>query len=67
VAGISENDVRHSFLSGFVVNLGAYIGGMFFPDLIEIKMSFIPAFIVATLVLVLGIIINGKKNELEGN
>jgi hypothetical protein len=31
VAGISENDVRHSFLSGFVVNLGAYIGGMFSP------------------------------------
>jgi SSS family solute:Na+ symporter len=46
-----------SIASGFVVNLGFFIAGLLSPEHIEIKASFIPAFIVASLVLLLGVII----------
>ena len=52
-----------SILSGFIVNLGFFIGGILYPEIIEIKASFIPAFIVASLVLALGMIFK-KKNQL---
>jgi len=49
-----------SILSGFIVNIGFFIAGILVPEKIEIKASFIPAFIVAALVLLLGVI--GKRN-----
>jgi len=54
-----------SILSGFVVNLGFFTAGMFYPEQIEIKASFIPAFIVASLVVLLGLIKKPKLNEAE--
>lgn len=50
-----------SILSGFVVNLIFFIGGLIFTDILEPKSSFIPAFIIASLVLIIGIQI--KKNK----
>ena len=51
-----------SILSGFVVNLGFFTAGMFYPEQIEIKASFIPAFIVASLVVLLGLVFKPKEN-----
>ncbi len=49
-----------SILSGFMVNIGFIIAGILFPDIIEIKASFIPALIVASLVLLIGMAIKNK-------
>ncbi len=52
-----------SIVSGFVVNLGFFIAGLLSPENIEIKASFIPAFIVASLVLLLGVIIKNMMYD----
>ncbi len=52
-----------SILSGFIVNIGFFIAGILVPEEIEIKASFIPAFIVAAVVLLLGVIIKNKLND----
>ena len=49
-----------SILSGFIVNLCFFIAGILYPEQIEIKSSFIPAIIAATLVLLIGLIIKIK-------
>ncbi len=49
-----------SVLSGFMVGLVFFIGGLVYPEQIEIKASFIPAFIVASLVLMLGMLFKNK-------
>ena len=49
-----------SILSGFIVNLCFFIAGILFPEQIEIKASFIPAIIVASLVLLIGLFIKIK-------
>jgi hypothetical protein len=54
-----------SILSGFGVNLVFFTGGLIYPEYIEIKASFIPAFIVATLVLITGILIKREKHDKE--
>ncbi|MEN8224066.1 MAG: sodium:solute symporter family protein [Bacteroidota bacterium] len=46
--------------AGFVVNLVFFVAGLLYPEDIEIKASFIPAFIVASLVILLGLIIKPK-------
>ena len=56
-----------SILSGFIVNLGFFAGGIMFPESIEIKASFIPAFIVATLVLLIGMMIKNKTYDTGRN
>jgi len=56
-----------SVLSGFVINLGFFIGGVLFPEIIEIKASFIPAFIVTSLVLLVGIFIKNKVHDTGRN
>ena len=52
-----------SILSGFMVNLVFFVGGLMFPERIEIKASFIPAFITALLVLGVGMLINYKIHD----
>jgi SSS family solute:Na+ symporter len=52
-----------SIVSGFIVNLVFFIAGMLYPEQIEIKASFIPAFIVASLVLLFGIIIKNRVHD----
>ncbi len=43
-----------SVIAGFLVNLGFFIYGVVSPDQFEIKTSFIPAFIVALLIMIIG-------------
>ncbi len=50
-----------SILSGFVVNLIFFIGGLIFTENMEPKSSFIPAFITAALVLFISIQIKKKQ------
>lgn len=52
-----------SILSGFIVNLVFFVAGLAWPQAIEIKASFIPAFIVAALVLITGILIKNKDHD----
>jgi Na+/proline symporter len=56
-----------SIVSGFVVNVGVFIAGIIRPDIIEIKISFIPAFITALLVLLAGMMIINKNNDTGRN
>lgn len=56
-----------SVLSGFMVGLVFFIGGLIYPEQIEIKASFIPAFIVASLVLMLGMLFKNKFYDTERN
>jgi SSS family solute:Na+ symporter len=44
-----------SVISGFVVNLGFFLYGLFLPEQFELKSSFIPAFVVSLGVLALGV------------
>jgi Na+/proline symporter len=50
-----------SILSGFIVNLIFFIGGIIFTEVLEPKSSFIPAFITSALVLILGVNIKKKQ------
>lgn len=50
-----------SIISGFVVNLLFFTWGMLAPDQFQSKSSFIPAFIVASIVLTLGILLHKKR------
>jgi len=50
-----------SILSGFVVNLILFVYGIILPEQFEAKSSFVPAFILATLVLVIGIKLTKKE------
>lgn len=50
-----------SILSGFIVNLIFFIGGLIFTESLEPKSSFIPAFITAALVLFIGIRIKNRQ------
>lgn len=52
-----------SIIAGFIVNLVFFAAGMIFPDKIEIKASFIPAFLASMLVLLAGLIIKPKSND----
>lgn len=62
---ISKNAFKHrkvalaSILSGFVVNTILFIWGIISPEEFSAKSSFIPAFIVAAVVLIIGV--NAKK------
>ncbi len=49
-----------SIVSGFVVNMGFFVGGLIYPEHLEIKASFIPAFITASLVLLVGMLFKNK-------
>jgi SSS family solute:Na+ symporter len=52
-----------SILSGFVINVVLFAWGILQPDQFEPKNSFVPAFIVATLVLIGGVYLKKRKNE----
>ena len=52
-----------SILSGFVANLLFFLLGIFVPETFEPKASFIPAFLVALLFLLAGIIFGMKKDN----
>jgi len=56
-----------SILSGFMVSLAFFIAGLLYPEVIEIKASFIPAFIVASLVLLAGIFVKNKFHDTGRN
>lgn len=50
-----------SILSGFFVNLILFVYGIILPQQFEAKSSFVPAFILATLVLIIGVKLSKKK------
>ncbi len=54
-----------SILSGFLVNIVLFIWGIISPEQFSAKSSFVPAFIVAAVVLIIGVAIN--KNKLQNN
>jgi len=51
-----------SVISGFVVNLVFFVWGSISPEQYEPKSSFIPAFIIASIVLVIGVVSQNRKN-----
>jgi len=50
-----------SILTGFWVNLVFFIWGILYPEQFQAKSSFVPAFILATLVLIIGVLITKSK------
>ncbi len=54
----------YSILSGFVVNLIFFLYGLLFPEYFQAKSSFVPGFIVSTLVLWAGVKIAKRKKEI---
>jgi SSS family solute:Na+ symporter len=56
-----KKEALFSLLFGFIVNLGFFIWGTLKPEQMNNKSSFIPAFIVSSLVLIIGIAIRNKK------
>jgi SSS family solute:Na+ symporter len=52
-----------SILSAFIVNIFFFTWGILYPDQFQAKSSFVPAFIVAVLVLWIGVKITGKKSS----
>lgn len=64
---ISKNAFVHrkaalaSILTGFVVNLFFFVYGLMFPEQFQAKSSFVPAFILATLVLVAGVMLGPRS------
>ena len=54
-----------SIVSGFITNLAFFVAGLLYPEYIEIKASFIPAFIIAASVLLLGMAFKKKTNDTE--
>jgi hypothetical protein len=58
-----RNTALWSVASGFIVNLGFFLYGLFFPDQFELKSSFIPAFIVSLGVMVAGIMMRIRKQS----
>jgi len=51
-----------SILSGFIVNVFFFTWGILKPEQFQAKSSFVPAFVVATLVLVIGYYLTKKRN-----
>jgi len=51
----------YSISAGFIVNIVFFVFGLLYPDKFQAKSSFVPGFIVATLVLVIGINLQKKK------
>jgi Na+/proline symporter len=49
-----------SILTGFVVNVLLFVWGVLLPEQFEPKNSFVPAFVVATLVLAGGVLMKKK-------
>jgi len=64
---ISKNPFKHrrsalaSILSGFTVNIVLFTWGILKPEQFSAKSSFIPAFVVAAIVLLIGVTINKKS------
>lgn len=52
-----------SILSGFIVNVFFFTWGILFPEQFQAKSSFVPAFIVASLVLLIGIQLKKENNK----
>ena len=50
-----------SILSAFVVNICFFTWGILYPDQFQAKSSFVPAFIVAIVVLLIGVLLTKKK------
>ncbi|MFK5857253.1 MAG: sodium:solute symporter family protein [Bacteroidota bacterium] len=68
---VSKNAYKHrkaalaSILLGFAVNIVLFTWGILSPDQFSAKSSFIPAFIVAAIVLGIGVAINKDKSEVK--
>lgn len=66
---IAKNPYKHripalvSILCGFVVNIVLFVWGIINPEQFSAKSSFIPAFVVAAIVLFIGIKINKDRNN----
>jgi Na+/proline symporter len=56
-----------SIFAGFIINLLFFISGIIFSDHIELKASFIPAFLAATLVMITGMIPKKKPDDTFSN
>lgn len=63
---ISKNAHKHrkaalaSILSGFVVNIVLFTWGIMCPEQFSAKTSFVPAFVVAAIVMIIGVKVKGK-------
>ncbi len=55
-------DALASIFAGFFVNLGFFIWGITCPNQFEAKSSFVPGFIAALMVLLIGVFIKRKKS-----
>jgi len=66
-AGNYNKEAFYSILFGFLVNTSFFIYGILYPDLFQAKSSFVPGFIVATLVLIIGVFVNRKLKRNIGN
>ena len=56
-----KKQALYSLLLGFIVNLTFFVWGTISPEQMNNKSSFIPAFIVASIVLLIGVMIKNKK------
>ncbi|MCK5538981.1 MAG: hypothetical protein KAI79_19310 [Bacteroidales bacterium] len=56
-----KKQALYSLLLGFIVNLSFFIWGTLRPEQMNNKSSFIPAFIVASLILIIGVGIKNRK------
>ena len=72
ILALTKKDVKvykkqalYSMLIGFIINVAFFIWGTIAPEQFNNKSSFIPAFIIAVLVLVFGVMI--KKNKIKKN
>ena len=62
-----KKQALYSLLTGFIVNLGFFIWGTLSPEQMNNKSSFIPAFIVASLVLIFGVMLRNSKLKKKDN
>ncbi len=62
---VYKKEALYSLFAGFIVNVAFFTWGTISPEQFNNKSSFIPAFIIAVLVLVFGVMI--KKNKLKNN
>ncbi len=56
-----------SILSGFIVNVVFFVLGIMRPEAFQAKSSFIPAILVATIVLLIGVIVKKRKRHITKN
>ena len=62
-AGKYQKIAVYSILLGFLVNVIFFVYGLLFPEQFQAKSSFVPGFIISTLVLWIGVMIEKRKRK----